>query len=545
MSFTLVGITGTVNIATGAGIVGVAGATVTATLSGPIGDGTTVIEQGPITVVCDGSGAIPSGFELPANDDSSTVPTGSYWKFVISGSTTAPDGASTSQPVSFVDTFFAVLPHASYPTVDLFSLARLASAPGAGNPYVASIEGLNGTVGVISPDSSVGIATSGSDLELTANSGGQTPVNPLAHASVEWAFVSDPSGGIISIPAYTYANGTLGVGATMTANAHGTLSINGGSPSLGDRVVVADNHSDDGTDGIYTVTNLGSGSTSWVLTRATDCDVAATLLEQFWCVEITADPLFVGGFARLCSVEPGTPTVGTTHLSLDVVGPYNATTAGAGAAIAFGTDSLALGQGAVVYAPNGTAVGSGCIVTGSGATATGQDVVASGTDSLATGTGSLSYAAGQCAEGTANILTQGDSQFSRAFLAVQTTNATPTAATNEGTPFQFAFANTNPDFTRTVLMQGRVVARRIDTPGTDSVWTFQGVARGDGTSTYTWVGGSAPTMTLVAQDAAASTWAAAVAFDVGTKNQLDVTVTGQASKTINWTVIIELFEVAG
>jgi hypothetical protein len=69
-----------------------------------------------------------------------------------------------------------------------------------------------------------------------------------------------------------YANGTSGVGATLTADtnrAFGTLD--GESVAIGQRVLVK-NQTDAKQNGIYTLTTVGSGSIPWVLTRATDSD---------------------------------------------------------------------------------------------------------------------------------------------------------------------------------------------------------------------------------------------------------------------------------
>lgn len=69
----------------------------------------------------------------------------------------------------------------------------------------------------------------------------------------------------------TYANGTDGVGATLTMNAVGALVIDGVSVAVGDRVLVKDQASAVG-NGIYNLTTLGDGSTAAVLTRSTDAD---------------------------------------------------------------------------------------------------------------------------------------------------------------------------------------------------------------------------------------------------------------------------------
>lgn len=70
----------------------------------------------------------------------------------------------------------------------------------------------------------------------------------------------------------TYNNGTSGVGATLTnANTQAALTIDSIVLNVGDRVLVKDQAAAL-QNGIYTVTNVGSVSTNWVMTRATDFD---------------------------------------------------------------------------------------------------------------------------------------------------------------------------------------------------------------------------------------------------------------------------------
>lgn len=95
--------------------------------------------------------------------------------------------------------------------------------------------------------------------------------NPiLAFSPSKQACVSSTN---VALPACTYNNGTLGVGATLTANANGALtsaSLDGYlTAAVGDRVYVS-GEAAAANDGIYTITNLGSAGTKWVLTRAVD-----------------------------------------------------------------------------------------------------------------------------------------------------------------------------------------------------------------------------------------------------------------------------------
>jgi hypothetical protein len=69
----------------------------------------------------------------------------------------------------------------------------------------------------------------------------------------------------------TYSNGASGIGATLTVTALGVASIDGVALSLNDRVLFK-NQSTTFQNGIYYVSDIGSGGTSAVYTRATDFD---------------------------------------------------------------------------------------------------------------------------------------------------------------------------------------------------------------------------------------------------------------------------------
>lgn len=82
----------------------------------------------------------------------------------------------------------------------------------------------------------------------------------------------------------TYDNGASGVGATLTnAGAQATFSIDGVSATASQRVLIK-NQASTFQNGIYTVTDVGSGSTNWVLTRATDYDTASEMQAGDWVV---------------------------------------------------------------------------------------------------------------------------------------------------------------------------------------------------------------------------------------------------------------------
>jgi len=75
----------------------------------------------------------------------------------------------------------------------------------------------------------------------------------------------------------TYANGASGIGATLTnAGVQATFALDGTNPAVNDRVLIW-NQASALQNGIYTVTNVGSGASNWILTRATDYDQPAEI----------------------------------------------------------------------------------------------------------------------------------------------------------------------------------------------------------------------------------------------------------------------------
>lgn len=145
--------------------------------------------------------------------------------------------------------------------------------------------------------------------------------------------------GLTNASGLSYATrANSGVGATLTnSGAQAALSLDGVSLSLNDRVMVR-LQTNGFENGVYTVTTVGSGSTNWVLTRATDSNKVNP-----------ADPDGVGtgdyyftqsgtlnaGDSHVLTTEPNTMIIGYTTLtytqfsgSVDYTGGTNITVAG-------------------------------------------------------------------------------------------------------------------------------------------------------------------------------------------------------------------------
>jgi len=130
-----------------------------------------------------------------------------------------------------------------------------------------------------------------------------------------------------TLPAYTYNNGTSGVGATITGSSTGALSIDGTAVAANQRVLVKNETSTNAPyNGIYVVTNAGSAGAAYVLTRATDMDA--------W-TEVPGAFVFVEGGATLadtgwvCTSDAG-GTIGTTAITFVQFAGAGSYTAGTG-----------------------------------------------------------------------------------------------------------------------------------------------------------------------------------------------------------------------
>lgn len=109
----------------------------------------------------------------------------------------------------------------------------------------------------------------------------------------------------------TYSNGTAGVGATLTnATTQAAFAIDGIAGVLNSRYMIP-NQASAFQNGPYTLTTVGSGSSNWVLTRATDFNSSATMVQNAL-FAITSGNTLSG--SSLIQAAPGPFTVGTTNL---------------------------------------------------------------------------------------------------------------------------------------------------------------------------------------------------------------------------------------
>lgn len=116
-----------------------------------------------------------------------------------------------------------------------------------------------------------------------------------------------------ALPACVYANGSGGVGATLTESANGALTVDGIAVAVNDRILVKD-QALAFQNGIYVVTATGSGVAVFVLTRTTDADTWNNLVGAYMFAEQgTAN----GDKGFFCTSDAG-GTLGTNNVTFSL-----------------------------------------------------------------------------------------------------------------------------------------------------------------------------------------------------------------------------------
>lgn len=206
-----------------------------------------------------------------------------------------------------------------------------------------------------------------------------------------------------------------------------------------------------------------------------------------------------------------------------------------------GVSSVALGQINLVSGNYSTAIGYYNQSTATNTFAAGSTCTASANRAWALGTQAVSATYGKYAyscNGFSSVA--GTAQTGKYVLSVTTSNATPTKlATSAGaadSTNQIILPNDS-----TYVFKIYVVARRTDANNESAGYEITGVIDRNASAGTTALVGT-PTVTVIAEDTAA--WDVSVAADT-TNGGLSITVTGEASKTINWVATAITTEVTG
>jgi hypothetical protein len=302
-----------------------------------------------------------------------------------------------------------------------------------------------------------------------------------------------------ALPAYTYNNGASGVGATITANANGALSIDSNAPTVGERVLIKNETAGNQPyNGIYVVTVAGSGAAAFVLTRSTDFDNGSPSGEipgAFTFVEagtINADSGYV------CTTNAPV-TVGTTNIvwaQFSGGGSFTANTAAGLSLIgtqfnalvdnvttAFISGNIAVKAGAQLTTPDiGAATGTSLSVTG---TVTAASVVGgeiTGSSTSVTGTTTAASVVGGVITGSSVSVT-GNVSGTNFFGTNTSVTGTQTAASTVGGVITGTSTSVTGTQTAASTVGGVITGSSTSVTGTQTAAsTVGGVITGSSTS---------------------------------------------------------------
>lgn len=172
----------------------------------------------------------------------------------------------------------------SIANLDILSNISGGSAAASGNTLTATIDAAIG-----STQGDVLYRSASAWTVLAPGRSGQGLITGGAAANPSWGYLANNKFHVVTLasagaalPANTYAHGAgaADIGATLTQNANGDVTIDGvavsslgggGSNPIGYRILIKDEAAP-AHNGIYTVTQIGTGSVPMILTRATDAD---------------------------------------------------------------------------------------------------------------------------------------------------------------------------------------------------------------------------------------------------------------------------------
>lgn len=265
------------------------GTTGLTTSGGPITAAGTITLAGTLNVANGGTGATTltgyvKGSGTSAMTASATIPVGDLTGTLPVGN--GGTGATTLTGYVKGNGASAMTAAATIPNTDITGLGTMSTQ----NASSVAITGgaINGTtIGGSTPAAGTFTSvamTTGTISTLPASGNdivNRTYADSIAaginfHQSVKYATTG-------ALPAVTYANGTGGVGATLTANANGALTIDGytfTSPADNGTRILIKNQASQLQNGVYTLTQAGDAGNPFILTRATDFDTAGSGVNQ-------------------------------------------------------------------------------------------------------------------------------------------------------------------------------------------------------------------------------------------------------------------------
>jgi plastocyanin len=199
-----------------------------------------------------------------------------------------------------------------------------------------------------------------------------------------------------ALPANTYANGTSGVGATLTGTTNGAMAaVDGVTLAANDRLIV-DQEATGSHNGFYAVTQLGDATHPYILTRTADADEpgelvnaaakvseGSTFADQEW--QCTTNAPITVGTTALVFKPASTKLVAGTNVTITDNGDGTFTVASSGGGGGGGLWSALLSA-----TPTASSTGlSNLLGTGASVTDTSAGVLVAGTSGMGAYTTSI------------------------------------------------------------------------------------------------------------------------------------------------------------
>ncbi len=271
-------------------------------------------------------------------------------------------------------------------------------------------------------------SSSGTTKKYTRSSELNFALTALGLTTYQACLVSTTSALIV-----VYSNGASGVGATLTnAGSQTVLTLDGIVVPLSSRVLVQ-NQSSTFQNGIYTVSNVGSSSSNWVLTRSTDFDTSVEII-QYAVVLINQGIQYAGILFQ--ETASGPFVIGTTPIifeqfhSESVTFPITLAQGGTGAALTASNGGIFYSNNTTGAILSGTITSNQLLLSGSSTAPTWSIVTFPSTLSI----NQLLYAS------SANVLSPISTTISS--LLVTDTNAVPSFLVSPTLTGQLLAANT-------------------------------------------------------------------------------------------------------
>jgi len=320
---------------------------------------------------------VGSDFEYQADNAAATANEALAQISALAQDTAVDDAVLNAKIQEVLDTIprlaqaLELLALAPLPTLTTPTTGTVTSVTGTGTVSGLTLSGTVTTSGNLSLGGAItGFATSGANTNLTSvalTSGTITTTPSTGNDIVNKTYADAIASGIhfheavslattASLPANTYNNGISGVGATLTANANGALSVDSTLTIVAERILVK-NEATQANNGVYVVTQVGSAGAPYILTRATDFDTVGTGVDQ---IDEGDFFLVTNGVANLNTawVQQTAPpiTIGTTAIVFQQFAAPTTQVYPSGTGIAVVTSGTSWGT--TLTAPSGAVVGT-------------------------------------------------------------------------------------------------------------------------------------------------------------------------------------------